>query len=816
MTSVTHTADSLPPGSAGDADGLDFLEAPDEIEPGENPLLAGLNPRQREAVLHTEGPLLIVAGAGSGKTRVLTHRIAHLIRDLDVSPWAVLAITFTNKAATEMRERVGALVGEGLGRTMWICTFHSACVRILRKHATRLGFTTGFSIYDQSDAQRLTGLCVRDLNLDPKKHAARSVHAAVSAAKNELVTPARFAELATGHADRAIAQVYELYERRLREANAMDFDDLLVRTVELLRCHEDVRAEYTERFRYVLVDEYQDTNQAQYQLSRLWSGAARNLCVVGDGDQSIYAFRGADVRNILEFERDYPDAAVVNLEQNYRSTQEILDAANAVISNNLQRRDKRLFTERRGGHRIQVYEAENEHDEAAFVATEIDRLVDDEGVRMGEIAVFYRTNAQARVLEEVLVRAGVPYKVVGGTRFYDRREIKDSLAYLRLLLNPTDEVSLRRIVNVPRRGIGDQTLSRIAAAAEAAGVPLGEMIARVDEIAELKPRARAAVAGFVDVMDDLRTELAAGGLAAAIEATWESTGYAAELRAESSLESQGRLENLAELLSVAAEFATESASGIDDGDDAPAPEEQLRGFLEDVSLVSDADEVETGSSSVTLMTLHNAKGLEFPVVFVTGMEEGVFPHVRSLTEPDQLEEERRLAYVGITRAMDRLYLTHAINRSLFGGTSYNSPSRFLAELPAELVDRTGGAAEVRSWRRDRDRFREERGYERFRRDRAPSGGTTAGESHDEIDYDAPRESSIATIGRGAAGCDAGGDAEPGAAAAVAAGDRVRHPKFGPGVVLRVEGSGDKATAAVAFDSVGQKHLVLAWARLEHI
>ncbi|MFN8106090.1 MAG: DNA helicase PcrA [Acidimicrobiia bacterium] len=808
---MTRPVEPLPPGPAEDA-GLDAVEAPDEADAGANPLLVGLNDRQREAVLHTEGPLLIVAGAGSGKTRVLTHRIAHLIRDLGVSPWAVLAITFTNKAATEMRERVGALVGDRLGQTMWVCTFHSACVRILRKHAPLLGFATGFSIYDQSDAQRLTALCVRDLNLDPKKFGPRRVHSAISAAKNELVTPDRFAELASGYVDRAVAQVFGLYDRRLREANAMDFDDLLVRTVELLRDHEDVRREYAERFRYVLVDEYQDTNQAQYQLSRLWSAAARNLCVVGDGDQSIYAFRGADVRNILEFERDYPDAVVVNLEQNYRSTQEILEAANSVIAHNLQRRDKRLFTERRGGHRIQVYEAENEHDEAAFVATEIDRLVDDEGVRMGDVAVFYRTNAQARVLEEVLVRAGVPYKVVGGTRFYDRREIKDALAYLRLLVNPADEVSLRRIVNVPRRGIGDQTLSRLAAAAAAAGVPLGEMLARVDEVPDLKPRARAAVAGFVGIIEELGTELATGGLAAAIEATWESTGYAAELRAEASLESQGRLENLAELLTVAAEFAAEARASVDGDAGAPAPEEQLREFLEDVSLVSDADEVETGSSSVTLMTLHNAKGLEFPVVFVTGMEEGVFPHMRSLTEPDQLEEERRLAYVGITRAMDRLYLCHALNRSLFGGTSYNSPSRFLAELPAELVDRTGGAAEVRSWRRDRDRFREERGYARFRRDRMPAGGAATESSHDEIDYDAPRDSSLATIGRGTA--DDGADAVP--VAAVEPGDKVRHPKFGSGVVLRVEGAGDKATATVAFESAGQKQLVLAWARLEHV
>jgi len=796
----------------------DDVETDPDAMSTENPLLVGLNPQQREAVLHTDGPLLIVAGAGSGKTRVLTHRIAHLIRDLDVSPWSVLAITFTNKAAAEMRERVGNLLGAGLGRRMWICTFHSACVRTLRVHAQRIGYSNGFSIYDQSDAQRLTGLCVREMNLDPKRFGARSVHAAISAAKNELLSAARYTELAQSSADRNIAQVFALYEARLRDANAMDFDDLLVRTVELLRSHDDVRQEYTDRFGYVLVDEYQDTNPAQYELSKLWSQGSRNLCVVGDSDQSIYRFRGADIRNILEFERDYPDASVVNLEQNYRSTQLILDAANAVISHNLQRRRKRLFSEREGGHPIHVYEAENEHDEAAFVATEIDRLVDEEGASMGDVAVFYRTNAQARVLEEVLIRAGLPYKVVGGTRFYDRREIKDALAYLRLLLNPADEVSLRRIVNVPRRGIGEQTLRRIAAAAESEGVPLGEMMLHVDMIGDLGARARSAVSGFNEIMAGLHSTLVTGGLAAAIEATWEDSGYAAELRAENSIEAQGRLENLQELLSVAGEFAAELGGVDEDGEEGteevPAPEEQLRAFLEDVSLVSDSDEIESASSSVTLMTLHNAKGLEFPVVFITGMEEGVFPHMRTLTEPDELEEERRLAYVGITRAMDRLYLTHAVNRSLYGGTSYNAPSRFLGELPAELTEKSGGRAEVRSWRRDRDDFREARGYHRFQRDsgRGRGGGKAEGAADDiEIDYDEPRDSDVATIGRGAADDSATTDLP-----VLSRGDRVRHRKFGTGTVVDVEGVGDKATAVVRFDSVGEKQLVLAWAGLEAV
>lgn len=792
-------------------------------------LLSGLNPAQARAVVHGAGRLLVVAGAGSGKTRVLTHRIARLIREEGVSPWSILAITFTNKAADEMRSRVSGLLGESLGRSMWICTFHSACVRILRSHAERLGYQRTFTIYDASDAQRLVAMCVKDQDLDPKRFSARSVLSEISMAKNELVTSEQFAETASMRNDRLIAGVYAEYQRRLREANSMDFDDLLVNTVTLLREHDAVREEYSRRFEHVLIDEYQDTNRAQYELSKLWSSGSGNLCVVGDSDQGVYGFRGADIRNILEFERDFPDATVIALEQNYRSTQQILDAANALIRHNAVRHDKHLFTERPGGEPVFRYEAENEHDEAAFVCTEIDRLVDEHGYRLGDMAVFYRTNAQSRVIEEILVRGGVSYKVVGGTRFYDRREVKDALAYLRVLVNPVDEVSLRRIVNIPRRGIGDQTLARLAVAAEANGLALGEMIRLVDDVPKLGARARAAVQGFCEVLDDLRAELAAGGLTAALEATWERTGYAAELRAENSIESQGRLENLQELLSVAADFLlTDEAVGADG--EPLEPVDMVRAFLEQVSLVSETDELpdpdDPTATSVTLMTLHNAKGLEFPVVFVTGMEESVFPHVRSLTDPHQIEEERRLAYVGVTRAMDRLYLTHAVRRSLWGGTNFNTISRFLTEIPEDLVRSVGGDPELKRWSRSRDDFRGERRYNRF--ERGGSSRTSDRGSRGEADpwefegIDIPPEGSDdepsgMTFGRGRA---------PDAATAefaspdFGAGDRVRHERFGDGSILDVTGQGNQAVALVAFDANPRdpKQIMLApqWLRLEQI
>ena len=792
----------MPPPPTGDPAAVTTLAASD--------LLEGLNPVQAQAVAHTEGPVLILAGAGSGKTRVLTHRIAHIVRNLGVSPWDVLALTFTNKAAQEMRARVGALVGESLGRAMWVCTFHSACVRILRRHADRLGYSRSFSIYDAADAQRLTALCLREANLDAKQYTPASVHATISRAKNEILSPAAFAEAAHTQRDKRVAEVYELYQRRLREANAMDFDDLLFRAVELLEGHDDVRAEYGERFRYVMVDEYQDTNHAQYRLCRLWASVHHNLCVVGDSDQSIYGFRGADIRNILEFERDEPDALVIPLEENYRSTQQILDAANALIANNARRHDKHLFTQRRGGELIVRYHAESEHDEAAFVATEVARLVDDEGRRNGDVAVFYRTNAQARVVEEVFVRAGLPYRVVGGTRFYDRREVKDVLAYLRLLLNPRDEMSLRRVINVPRRGIGDQTLRRLEAAPPVEGVGMADRQARPEDVTGHGPKARAALGGFGEILRELRHTLDADGLAATLEATWERTGYAAELRADGSIEAQGRLENLAELLSVVAEFQADVEAG-----DTPA--DVLGAFLEQASLVADTDELETyedgvPETSVTLMTLHNAKGLEFPVVFVVGMEEGVFPHVRSLPEPESLEEERRLAYVGITRARERLYLCHAWARSLWGNTNYNTPSRFLTEIPAELLHTMGGEPAVRTWSRQRDTFRSRRGADRLGRDDHWARDDEHGPGLDLPDASSDGEPSGTTFGAGRTP-----QRDTGAAPLdLAPGHRVRHRSFGEGTVVSLSGAGERAVAVIRFDTKGEKKLVLAWAPLEKI
>lgn len=761
--------------------------------------LDGLNTPQRKAVLYGEGPLLVIAGAGSGKTRVLTHRIAHLIRHEGVSPWSILAITFTNKAADEMRNRVGDLLGASVGRRMWICTFHSACVRILRAHAQQIGYDPAFSIYDSTDAQRLVAMCIKDQGLDPKRFTPRGVLADISTAKNELLSPAQLKEVASTQRKKLVAEVFALYEQRLREANAMDFDDLLVRTVELLRLCDDARKSYADRFSHVLVDEYQDTNRAQYELSKQWSSGTSNLCVVGDSDQSIYGFRGADIRNILGFERDFPDAAVIALEQNYRSTQHILDAANALIRNNATRNDKQLFTEHGAGDPIFRYEAADEHDEASYVCAEIETLVGEHGYLLGEIAVFYRTNAQSRVLEEALMRAGIGYRVIGSTRFYDRREIKDALAYLRLLVNPADEVSLRRIINVPRRGIGAQTLDRLAGAAVQAGLPLGEMIWFVDEIPNISPRARAAVQGFCEVITDLRTQLAAGGIEAAVQGTWELTGYAAELRAEHTHEADGRLENLTELLSVAQDFL---AFADDDDAEPLAAEDVLRAFLEQVSLVSDVDDLpdadDLADSSVTLMTVHNAKGLEYPVVFIVGLEEGVFPHVRSLTERRQIEEERRLAYVGVTRAKERLYLTNAVYRSMWGKASWNTISRFLYEIPQDLVRVVAGGPDAGSWGRGHG-----------------SPAAFGGRGYRGVDR--VEEPAGTTFGRG---CPAAVEHSDVPAVTFAVGDRVRHTKFGDGTVAEITGQGDQAVGVVRFDATPgtSKNMMLAphWLRLEKI
>ena len=647
----------------------DSVPPPDE-------LLEGLNEPQRRAVVHRGGPLLVVAGAGSGKTRVLTHRVAHLIATGDARPWEILAITFTNKAADEMRTRLVGLVGP-VAERMWVSTFHAACVRILRSHAPRLGYRSSFTIYDDTDSRRLVEQCLRDLNIDAKKIPPRSVQAVISGAKAELIEAPAFAAQAQSVFERRMADVYVEYQQRLLAASAMDFDDLLLQTVKVMRSAPDVLESYQKRFRQVLVDEYQDTNRVQNELVMLLCAQHRNVCIVGDTDQSIYAFRGADIRNILEFEKAFPDAEIIPLEQNYRSTRTILDAANAVIVNNTSRVPKELWTEGEQGDPVNRFRAEDEYDEAAWVAAEIGRLHHAEGLRYGDVAVFYRTNAQSRVLEEALVRTSIAYKVVGGTRFYDRREVKDLLAYLRVVANPSDEVSARRIVNVPRRGVGDTSADRLSAWARQRGRSFADSFDRAAE-AGGTGRAAAGLRALSALLDELRAEADAGaGPAVLIEEVARRTGYVAELEAQDTLEAAGRVENIAELVGAATEY------------------DSLDEFLESVALVSDADEIEDDGSRVSLMTLHTAKGLEFPAVFLVGMEDGVFPHLRSLDDPLQLEEERRLAYVGITRARRHLYVTHAWSRTLWGSTSHAIPSRFLSEIPAELVRDVGASTALR-------------------------------------------------------------------------------------------------------------------------
>ncbi len=633
--------------------------------------LADLNPAQREAVLATEGPLLVVAGAGSGKTRVLTYRVAHLINACGVKPNEILAITFTNKAAGEMRERLEDLLGP-VARSIWILTFHAACGRMLRREAQRLGYRSNFTIYDQADQVRLTKACLEELERDPKRFVPRGIHAQISTAKNQLVTPAEYAERVASFYDQTVAETYDLYQRRLFASNAVDFDDLLMLTVQVLESFPEARERWQKAFRDILVDEYQDTNHAQYRLLQLLAEKHRNVCAVGDPDQSIYAFRGADIRNILEFERDFGETKTIALEQNYRSTNTILESANAVISHNRERKPKNLWSELGEGDPVRVLEVEDEHSEARFVAAEIALLV-EEGTNGSEIAVFYRTNAQSRVLEDVLVRQGIAYQVIGGPRFYERAEVKDVIAYLQAIDNPYDAVSLQRIANRPRRGIGDASLARLQTYADAHGLSLWEALGHAEEAGIAAAPLRA-----VGQLHSLLQSLQAGALELEVpevlERVLERSGYMDALRAERTIEAQGRMENLQELVSAAQEYQ------------ATAPEPSLSGFLQEISLYSDQDAIRGEQSLVTLMTLHNAKGLEFRAVFMIGMEEGIFPHARSIEEQG-LEEERRLAYVGMTRAKERLTLTHASARSLYGSRSYNLPSRFLDELPESKVER---------------------------------------------------------------------------------------------------------------------------------
>jgi DNA helicase II / ATP-dependent DNA helicase PcrA len=754
-------------------------------------LLDGLNPQQRQAVLHEGSPLLIVAGAGSGKTAVLTRRIAYLLAARDVGVGQILAITFTNKAAAEMRERVVQLVGPR-ARNMWVSTFHSTCVRILRNQASLLpGLNSNFSIYDSDDSRRLLMMIGKDMGLDTKRYSPRLLANGISNLKNELIGPEQAAAEASEAAEEMagiIAQVYGEYQRRLRAANALDFDDLIGETVGILQAFPQIAQYYRRRFRHILVDEYQDTNHAQYVLVRELVGhhldenegvAASELCVVGDADQSIYAFRGATIRNIEDFERDYPDATTILLEQNYRSTQTILNAANSVIARNTGRREKRLWTEEGEGELIVGYVADNEHDEARFVAEEIDALADSEGIKYSDVAVFYRTNNSSRALEEVFIRAGIPYKVVGGVRFYERREIRDIVAYLRVLDNPGDSVSMRRILNTPRRGIGDRAEACVAVYAENTGASFNDALQAAAEgrVPMLNSRSEKAIASFVQLLDSLRGKLD-DELGDLVEAVLERTGYRRELEASSDPQDLARLDNLNELVSVAHEFSTDLANAralAEQGEGEPVDEDipdtgVLAQFLERVSLVADADEIpEDGAGVVTMMTLHTAKGLEFPAVFVTGWEDGMFPHMRALGDPNELSEERRLAYVGITRARKRLYLSRAKVRSSWGQPMLNPESRFLREIPEDLIN----------WRR----------------------------------IEQPSSSLSAPVGNaGRYGTPRPSPSRPAPARnrpviTLEPGDRVSHDKYGLGRVEEVSGVGESAMSLIDFGSAGRVKLM---------
>lgn len=749
-----------------------LVAPPVDSDPALSPLFDDLNPVQREAVAAVEGPLLVVAGAGSGKTRVLTYRVAHLVRDLGAEPWEILAITFTNKAAGEMAERAARLVG-GAARDMWVSTFHSACVRILRREAGHLGYNSSFTIYDELDSRRAIQRAVRELDMDEKRYPPRRIRAVISNAKNEMVDFESFAAQAEDAGDmyrKAIAEIYRLYQQRLEEASAMDFDDLLMVTVNLFEALPEVLARYQERFRYLHVDEFQDTNHAQYQLVKQLAARHGNLCAVGDADQSIYRFRGADIRNIDSFQQDFPQAKVVVLDQNYRSTQNILAAANAVIAHNERRQPKHLWSDLGEGPPIVRFQAQDEHDEAAFVADQALDLERSGGAAMGDIAVFYRMNAQSRVLEEVLNRYGLPYRVIGSVRFYERSEVKDVLAYLRLLVNPEDSLSLRRVVNTPRRGVGEVTLGHAERFAERRGLTLLEALRQVDDIPGLDGRGANGIRDFLAVMD-LLEERVDGGPDALARTVLDEGDYLAMLRGQGTEEALGRMENLEELAAGAADFVKQREQAEEGWDgpvaelDEPGGRGLLQAYLESVSLAADTDSLDS-DEKITLMTMHNAKGLEFPVVFMVGMEEGLFPHSRSFTDYDELEEERRLCYVGLTRARRRLFLTSATTRSLFGSFDYNAESRFLKEIPVNLVSRA--APRLRDARRERS---------------GPATGAVG-----------PSRSLL-------------GD-EP------QVGDRVRHDKFGTGWVRNLNGFGNQAEVVIDFDEAGSKTLLLAWAPLQ--
>ena len=744
--------------------------------------LSGLNPDQYDAVVHRGGPLVVVAGAGSGKTRVLTHRIAHLI-DSGVNPMQILAITFTNKAADEMRHRVIDLVGPG-GKQMWVSTFHAACVRILRANAERLGFPRNFSIYDSDDSKRLITNVIRDFDLDPKRFPAKQVQSRISLWKNELITPHRASGLDLSNpAYEKIAEIYADYQRRMQTAGAMDFDDLLTFTVKLFAEFPDVLESYRDRFQHILVDEYQDTNVAQNEIILMLAGVHGNVCIVGDQDQSVYAFRGADTRNLDDFSRAFGGrTTTIVLAQNYRSTQNILDAANAVISHNVGRQPKHLWTDKGGGDRILRYYASDEYDEARFVASQLKEQHEADARQWREMAVFYRANAQSRVVEEQLMHYGIPYKIIGGTKFYDRREVKDVIAYLRAVVNPLDEMSVKRVLNVPKRGIGDTSIRKLDAFAFARGTGFVESMRQAKDAGVSGPAVKG-IAAFLEVIDSL-VDCQDEPPAEVIRQILEATGYIKELEAEETIEAAGRIENLQELLGAAQEYAR-----IDE-------------FLEQVALVADTDDIDA-DNRVMLMTMHAAKGLEFPVVFIVGMEDGVFPHSRTLMEPTELEEERRLAYVGITRARERLCVTHAWTRSLFGQSQYNPPSRFLDEVPKELFDRQGNVDSSidsdRASYRARTDWAMGRVPEYRRRDDEPDDNSWERNRERKVNaaLRTPKPSNSQELG-------------------LRVGDDVRHATFGEGVIIDIKGAGDNAEATIRFVDAGTKHLMLTWAPLEKL
>ena len=742
-----------------------------------DPLLEGLNPQQSAAVTHAGGPLLVVAGAGSGKTRVLTRRIAYLMARRNVAPYEILAITFTNKAAGEMKERVGELVGS-VAKSMWVSTFHSACVRILRQEANRLGYSNTFSIYDSADSQRLITIVAKELNLDPKRYPARAFQSVISNAKNELLSPQDYLKAASNQFEQVVADVYTIYQGRLMRANAMDFDDLILKTVEVLQRYPEAKARFRSRFRHVLVDEYQDTNHAQYILvkelvgTELEGTAPAELCVVGDADQSIYGFRGATIRNILQFELDYPNATTVLLEQNYRSTQNILNAANAVITKNESRKEKNLWSDAGAGSPLTGYVAESEHDEANFIADEIRSLQRDGNSTPGETAIFYRTNAQSRVLEEVFMRMALPYKVVGGLRFYERREVKDLLAYLRVLANCEDEISLRRVINIPKRGIGDTSLDYVDQFANSYGISFWQGLLRCNEITSVPARAAQAITEFTSMISALSVLVEAKVKPSVIvEAALEQSGLLKELADSTDPQDEVRVENLKELVAVSMEYEERSFEEL--GEDE---EISLAGFLEKVSLVADADEIPEGEDHggvVTMMTLHTAKGLEFPTVFLTGMEDGIFPHSRTYDDKNEIEEERRLAYVGLTRARERLYISRAEYRSTWGAPNYNPPSRFLDEIPEDVI----------VWRN---------------------------QSSDSLISSMTKKSRVATAPPPRA------TGKKSMAMELAVGERVSHDTFGLGTVVAVAGAGEKAEATINFGQFGEKRLLLRYAPVEKL